>query len=165
MSTPALPLTDHHGDALTALQRTDERDLDLDAEPLCPLALVVLLSPQGTLFGLNRWRRCWELPGGMIESGETAREAAARELDEETHVAISADDLAYLGTATFELHDPDRRERAALFGMRTGELAVAPSHELIEVGWLRDPSQHPDASPIDAAIADWVAAELAGPTT
>ena len=37
------------------------------------------------LFGFNNWRKQWELPAGGIEQGETAREAAERELFEETH--------------------------------------------------------------------------------
>ena len=37
------------------------------------------------LIGYNKWRQQWEFCGGGIESGETAREAAMRELFEETH--------------------------------------------------------------------------------
>lgn len=37
------------------------------------------------LIGYNKWRQQWEFCGGGIEPGETAREAAARELFEETH--------------------------------------------------------------------------------
>ena len=37
------------------------------------------------LIGFNSWRQQWEFPAGGIEEGETAREAAIRELFEETH--------------------------------------------------------------------------------
>ncbi len=37
------------------------------------------------LIGFNSWRQQWEFPAGGIEAGETAREAAIRELYEETH--------------------------------------------------------------------------------
>lgn len=35
--------------------------------------------------GYNGWRKQWEFPAGGIDEGETAREAAIRELYEETH--------------------------------------------------------------------------------
>ncbi len=37
------------------------------------------------LIGYNKWRKQWEFPAGGIEVGETPREAAERELFEETH--------------------------------------------------------------------------------
>ena len=37
------------------------------------------------LIGYNDWRKQWEFPAGRIEDGETARQAAVRELYEETH--------------------------------------------------------------------------------
>lgn len=37
------------------------------------------------LIGFNNWREQWEFPAGGIDVGETAREAAIRELMEETH--------------------------------------------------------------------------------
>ncbi|MBE5845793.1 MAG: NUDIX hydrolase [Butyrivibrio sp.] len=37
------------------------------------------------LIGYNNWRKQWEFPAGGIEAGETARQAAYRELFEETH--------------------------------------------------------------------------------
>ena len=37
------------------------------------------------LIGYNSWRQQWEFPAGGIEQGETARQAAERELFEETH--------------------------------------------------------------------------------
>lgn len=37
------------------------------------------------LIGFNNWREQWEFPAGGIDVGKTAREAAIRELMEETH--------------------------------------------------------------------------------
>lgn len=47
------------------------------------------------LIGFNDWRMQWELPVGKIEKGETARQAAIRELDEETHQ--KADNVVFKG--------------------------------------------------------------------
>ena len=40
------------------------------------------------LIGFNNWRKQWEIPAGRIEKGESARQAAIRELFEETHQQV-----------------------------------------------------------------------------
>jgi 8-oxo-dGTP diphosphatase len=47
-------------------------------------ALAIVASSDGILLAFNRRRQLWELPGGMIERGESPTEAASRELFEET---------------------------------------------------------------------------------
>ena len=54
------------------------------------------------LIGFNSWRQQWEFPAGGIEAGETAREAAIRELYEETHQCQT--DLEFKGL--FKIKDP-----------------------------------------------------------
>lgn len=49
----------------------------------------VVLEVDGKfLIGWNNWRKQWKLAVGGIEKGETPREAATRELFEETHQKI-----------------------------------------------------------------------------
>ena len=47
------------------------------------------------LIGFNDWRMQWELPVGKIEKEETARQAAMRELFEETHQKV--DNIEFKG--------------------------------------------------------------------
>lgn len=55
------------------------------------------------LIGFNSWRQQWEFPAGGIDEGETAREAAMRELFEETHQ--SQQELNFAGL--FKIMDPE----------------------------------------------------------
>ena len=48
-------------------------------------AYAILRIADKYVVGYNVWRKQWEFPAGGIDEGETAREAAIRELYEETH--------------------------------------------------------------------------------
>ena len=48
-------------------------------------AFAILKVKNKYVVGYNSWRKQWEFPAGRIDIGETAREAAVRELYEETH--------------------------------------------------------------------------------
>ena len=48
-------------------------------------AFAIIFIGEKVLLGYNASRKQWELPAGGIEIGETARQAAIRELKEETH--------------------------------------------------------------------------------
>lgn len=68
------------------------------------------------LIGYNNWRKQWEFPAGGIEEGETPREAAERELWEETHQKISS--LQFKGLAKVMDPDGEIRYQAVYFGKK-----------------------------------------------
>jgi len=70
-----------------------EADRAQIAEP--SFAVVIARSRSGVVLVFNNYRRVWELPGGLIDGGETPRAAAARELAEEA--GCVAVDLTWLG--------------------------------------------------------------------
>ena len=100
----------------------------------------------------DSWRWQWELPGGMREPGETARQTAVRELVEET--GIGAVDLEFVAVVEWDLRRPSRREYAAIY--RT-ELQVAPqlvvNDEALAFLWWNSQSPNEQMNPLDAEIA------------
>jgi 8-oxo-dGTP diphosphatase len=58
-------------------------------------AVLIARTPAGIALVFNRWRKVWELPGGLIDAGETARDCAVREFREET--GGEAGDTEWLG--------------------------------------------------------------------
>ena len=55
----------------------------------------IIMVGDKLLVGYNGWRKQWEIPAGGIEENETPRQAAIRELYEETHQQNS--DLIFKG--------------------------------------------------------------------
>jgi 8-oxo-dGTP diphosphatase len=68
------------------------------------VAVSTLLIKDKKIFLLRRYNTGWEdgkynLPGGHLNGNETAREAAAREVLEETGVKVKIDDLHFFNAS------------------------------------------------------------------
>jgi 8-oxo-dGTP diphosphatase len=74
-------------------------------------AVVIAHTRDGEVLVYNRYRHVWELPGGLIDTDETARETALRELAEEAGCASG--ELDWLGVVEV---DDGRRHLGAVFG-------------------------------------------------
>lgn len=92
-----------------AFQEVSEADHGM---PLA-FAVVIPLASDGAVLVFNRWRKVWELPGGLIDAGEPPRDAARRELFEEA--GCEAVELEWLGIVTV---DDGRPHRGAVFRCR-----------------------------------------------
>ncbi|MGW5679318.1 NUDIX domain-containing protein [Streptomyces sp. NPDC003860] len=82
-------------------------------ETICYTADVVAFTSDGEVLLIERdwppYEGTWALPGGHVDSDETSRVAAARELEEETGVRVAADDLRQIGVWDSPGRDPRGR--------------------------------------------------------
>lgn len=67
------------------IEYIDIPEEDIDRYQNVTGAYAILKVIDKYVVGYNRWRKQWEFPAGGIDEGESAREAAIRELYEETH--------------------------------------------------------------------------------
>lgn len=117
---------DDHGNTLLSFTPGEEAAPPGDA-PL-PAALVALWRAGRVLMVFDRHRRSWELPGGRIEHGETPRQAAVRELLEESG-QLPDEPLRFIGYARFLLAPDQRDEYLAVFAGHCAEARDFPANE------------------------------------
>jgi 8-oxo-dGTP diphosphatase len=128
----------------------EERLEDGSYSPL-PLALAVVADAGRILMVRSRARGRWELPGGMIEHGERPRDAAMRELAEETGQQGTA--LRCVGVVTYQLGPERRLEHGAIFRVTIGaERPFTPNDEIEQICWW-DQTSAIDVDLLDATVA------------
>lgn len=75
-------------------------------------------------------------PGGKPEPGETAVQAAARELAEEVGIILAPDDLELMGVWIADAANEAATDIEATVFMAPGTWEAQPSAEIAEIRWL-----------------------------
>ena len=149
-----LPVGNTDGSVLLSFDRLSEDRLE-SLDPSVPLtaSLVVLWCGHECLMVFNRFRQAWELPGGMIDPGESPRQAAVRELAEES--GQRADSLDLVGVAKIRVAPDDRLEYLATYrGRLDSPRSFTPNDEMSDAVWWNPAEPLTDLFPIDAALAN-----------
>ncbi len=149
-----LPICDRAGNTLIEVRFVTEDELGrLVKQMAVPASLVVAMHAEAVLMMFDSRRRQWELPGGMREAGESPREAAVRELGEET--GIYDVDLSFAAVAEFQLANPERRELLVVYRVQLQFMPrLTINGEALDFRWWSplEPVNE-DMSPLDAEIA------------
>jgi 8-oxo-dGTP pyrophosphatase MutT (NUDIX family) len=99
-----------------------------DADPDAPDRLVLVRQPPG---------RAWSLPAGLLKRHEPAREAAARELFEETGIRIDPDALTPCQPSAVVHHHGGWVDVVFETRVPAGVALVPDGAEIIDVAWHR----------------------------
>ncbi|MBQ0987008.1 NUDIX hydrolase [Streptomyces sp. F63] len=98
------------------------------------LSLVALWHGDRLLMVYERDRATWELPGGGIDPGESPREAAVRELAEESGQV--ADELRFTGYGLYTLGRSQRLVYGAVYtGLTSVPRPFTPNEEIAAIHW------------------------------
>ena len=133
--------------------RCDEADLD-DLDPVIPMpmALMVAVHAGRVVMVHNVWRREWELPGGVIVNGDSARVTAVREFHDEA--GMPSGDVEFVGVGTVQLGHERRIEYVAVYRtVLSAVLDFEPNDEFDDRALWDLSSDLPGLSPIDAHLA------------
>jgi 8-oxo-dGTP diphosphatase len=131
---------------LVALHEVAESEATRIAVPR--FAVVIARGPRGPVLVFNLFRKVWELPGGLIDPGESPVEAAARELLEEAE--CSGHTFKWLGLV--EVSD-GATHFGAVFSCEVDDVPAAVQNEEIDgiAYWRREASPQPLGA-TDAAL-------------
>lgn len=93
-------------------------------------ATTLIRNPDNCILLINSPLRGWELPGGIIETGEDLHQGATRELQEETGIQANLHTLAFVNSS---VNPPSK----FIFGLIGDYLSgvLTPSVESLELCW------------------------------
>lgn len=149
------PIENERGERLLSVKEIDET-----AAEVLPItfSLVIGRHSSGFLLVRNAKRDVWELPGGFIDPGESARQCATRELEEESGQKVSS--LRW--RAAFEIEVQRGTRAKASYGalycadIHTPDLFVS-NVEIESIGFWPASSLPREVSAIDKALLAYYA--------
>jgi 8-oxo-dGTP diphosphatase len=148
---------DARGNQLLEISAVEE-DALTGIAPLTHALVLVRRRNGDHLLVFDRHKNHWELPGGAIEPGETARDCAARELAEESGLVVAAEALRFRGIMKLFLQSsrrfPDPHvEYGALYQTEQEQIPpFAPNDEIAKLTWWDGSANIGEVSVIDAAV-------------
>ena len=133
----------------TVAQRIEAHGLPFGAHTLA-------YRPSGELLLVKQtYLDAWVLPGGEVEAGETVRDGARRELDEEAGIDVSYDGLAILGEVRFHSHGHETWGVLPIFQGETNSTDLVvddPDGEITHARWF---DELPENTRDRAVLRDW----------
>lgn len=87
--------------------------------------------------GNDPYKGCWALPGGFMEMDETIERCAVRELEEETSIVVSMQDIRLIGIYSAPGRDPRGRTVTAAYLVQIEECSMKNAHAGDDAAELR----------------------------
>jgi len=87
--------------------------------------------------GNEPFRGCWALPGGFMEMDETIERCAVRELEEETSLVVTEQDIRLIGIYSAPGRDPRGRTVTAAYLVKIEEGSMKNAHAGDDAAELR----------------------------
>ena len=85
--------------------------------------------------GGEPFKDCWALPGGFMEMDETIERCAMRELEEETGIRVTEEELRLIGIYSAPGRDPRGRTVTAAYAISVGDCTATAGDDAAEVRW------------------------------
>ena len=99
----------------------------------------VVVNEKGEVLLVRRggepFKGCWALPGGFMEMDETIEHCAIRELEEETGLVVTEQQIRLIGVYSAPGRDPRGRTVTAAYAVSVGNEDAVAGDDAAEVRW------------------------------